>query len=219
MLITFEGGEGAGKSTLVDALYEWLKGQGIPVMKTREPGGTELGNRIRELLLNGKNGLHIAPSAELLLMLAARAQHIEEVIQPALERGILVLCDRFNDSTIAYQGAGRGLGMDYVEEMCRMTCHQTLPSLTLYLDLSVDEGFARIKKLEKIDSAKGSGDRFESERETFHHKVRDAFLLLIEQEPERFHVIDASQSKEAVFKEALNIIESRYGTINRKSGS
>jgi dTMP kinase len=204
LLITLEGGEGAGKSTLLDYLFYQLAQTNHPVIKTREPGGSELGEAIRRLLL--QPGLSpIGPKAELLLFLAARAQHIEEVIRPALNTGHIVLCDRFNDSTIAYQGAARGLDFAEIQQFCDLVCREIQPKLTLLLDLPPEEGFKRIRNLFKQETV--VGDRFEAEQLDFHARVRQAFLDLAEQYPERIHLIDASQPKEAVQQEAWRIIE------------
>lgn len=197
MFVTFEGGEGAGKSTLIKGVIEALTSQGLEVLSTREPGGTLLGEFIREALLNGNASYQIDPKAELLLFLASRVQHLEEVIKPALKAGKVVLCDRFNDSSAAYQGNGRGLGIDAVEELCNLACDHIVPDLTFYLDLDPNKGFSRIVR-EK--------DRMEGEGLSFHEKVREGFLQLKKRHPKRIHVIDASQNPEKVLQETLVIL-------------
>lgn len=207
--ITFEGGEGAGKTTLMNHLQKQLETSGYPVLRTREPGGTQLGEQIRHWLLS-RDGAQLCNKAELLLFLAARAQHVEEVIAPALRNGKIVLCDRFNDSTIAYQGAGRGLGIKYVKEMCLSTCGSVLPDLTFYLDVDPKEGLARTKRTHKENAAGGEVDRIEAERLQFHLDVRSAFLELSKAEPKRLHIIDANNSKSFVFSAAQKILKEKF---------
>lgn len=200
--ITFEGGEGAGKSTLMDGLARVLREQGYFVVTTREPGGTPLGETIRRLLLNHDPAVLIGSQAELMLFLAARAQHIEELIAPALKKGGIVLCDRFNDSTIAYQAVGRGLNADAVDHLCRLVCGVNLPDLTLFLDVDPNVGLKRTQKRSGSVS-----DRIESEKLDFHMRVREAFLTLAKQESQRIHRIDANQERAVVFQEALQKVE------------
>lgn len=202
--ITIEGGEGAGKSTLIETLRDLLAGQGFQVVTTREPGGTTLGNEIRRLTLSHQ--FPIAPKAELLLMLASRAEHIDEVILPALQAGKIVICDRFNDSTIAYQGAARGLGVDAVEKLCKEICGSTLPDLTFYLDVDPEVGLQRSRKLDKQEAKSGELDKIESEKLSFHQAVRQAFLQIASREPHRVVVIDANQPLERVLAEARRIL-------------
>jgi dTMP kinase len=195
--ITIEGGEGSGKSTLIQRLKSHLSQQGIPVVTTREPGGSALGEAIRDLLLHNKNGLSIGATAELLLFLAARAQHLEELIRPALARGKTVICDRFNDSTIAYQGAARNLEPSQIETLCSFVSGTTTPHLTLLLDIDPLIGLERAKK------SRQSMDRLESEQIAFHNRVRDAFRTLAATHPERIILIDATLTPEKVFEKAL----------------
>lgn len=195
--ITFEGGEGAGKTTLINSIASFLKERGFDPIITREPGGSDLGEQIRSLLLDSKGPM--TPQAELCLFLASRSQHIEEKILPALKESKVILCDRFNDSSIAYQGSARGLGMDNVEQICNSICENIKPDLTLYLDLSPQEGLNRIQSCR---------DRIESEKKSFHEKVREGYIKLSETEPNRIKVIDATLSKEKVFKAAVNELNS-----------
>ncbi len=160
---------------MLNLLGDLLVNRGYPLIKTREPGGTHLGEKIRNLLLNCDDDTPICSQAELLLFLAARAQHIEEVIKPALIAGKIVLCDRFNDSTIAYQGAARGLDPKYVRKLCRLICGPINPDLTLFLDVNPDVGLMRTNKLEKEHAATGQFDRIEKEAIDFHQRVQKAF--------------------------------------------
>lgn len=204
--ITLEGGEGSGKTTLIHQLSHFLKEQGYCVVLTREPGGSRLGETIRGWLLRDQE-LKIGAEAELLLFLAARAQHIEETIAPALKEGKIVLCDRFNDSTIAYQGGARGLGVKYVQKLCQSVCKSFSPRLTLFLNVSPEIGLARAKAAHKEDAAAGEWDRIESEKLAFHRKIQKTLVILAKKEPLRIHSIDANQSQRFVFQEAVSIIQ------------
>lgn len=188
--ITLEGGEGAGKSTSLAFIRDYFASRGLPLVVTREPGGTPLAEQVRELLLQ-KRDEAVAPDAELLLMFAARAQHIAGLIRPALARGEWVLCDRFTDATYAYQGGGRGLSMARIAELESLVQGGLRPGLTLLLDLPVAEGLARAE-------ARAEKDRFESEREEFFERVRAAYRARAAAEPGRFRVIDASRPIPAV---------------------
>lgn len=207
LFITLEGGEGAGKSTLMHQLANYLRDQGYQVIITREPGGTSLGEEIRQWLLMHRSSVSIGSQAELLLFLAARAQHIEEVIRPALQDKAVVLCDRFNDSTIAYQGAARGLSMEYVKRLCQLVCGEIQPHLTLFLDVEPGVGLKRTKKIAKEQAAIGELDRIESQTMDFHGEVRAAFKTLAQQEPARIRQIDANQSQDEVFLQALQALK------------
>ncbi len=197
VFITFEGGEGAGKTTLIEAILPKLSSQ-RKVLKTREPGGTFLGETIRDMLLKHKEPL--SSYAELSLFLASRAQHVEETILPALRSGKVVLCDRFHDSTIAYQGFARGLGMSEVEAFCKFLSQGLEPALTLYLDIDPEVGLMRAKKVRHQD-------RMEAETLAFHRKVREAYLSIHQKNPKRFHLLDASQPFEKVLALAMRWIE------------
>lgn len=201
MFITLEGGEGAGKTTLMKALGSFLRAQGISVIEIREPGGTRLGEAIRELVLHSKES--ISPYAELALFLASRAQHVSEVILPSLRSGAWVLCDRFHDSTVAYQGGARGLGMEEVSQFCRFISGFLDPDLTLYLDLDPSEGLLRAK-------SRCAQDRIESENLSFHQKIRDSFLAIHKKDPNRFRLLDASLPLDAVYKKAIVILEEAF---------
>lgn len=188
--ISLEGGEGAGKTSAITALRDQLQARGHEVVLTREPGGTPLAERIRELVLQPQ-GETLAAEAELLLVFAARAQHVRKVIRPALERGAFVVSDRFTDSSYAYQGEGRGLDAGWIAELERQVVGLK-PGLTLLLDLDVREGRARTAGRDLWP------DRIESEQDDFFERVRQGFRKLAAAEPQRFRVIDASQTPEQV---------------------
>jgi dTMP kinase len=185
LFVSLEGGDGCGKTTLAAYLVEQLQQKGYTVFKTREPGGTPLSEQIRHLLLNPQGGYSVSSHAELLLYLAARAQNYEERIRPALHRGEIVICERFHDSSIAYQGGARHLGMEYVEKLCQLVCPH--PDFTLFLDVDPEEGIRRVKA-----ERKASFDRLEQEKLQFHREVRQGYLHLVDAYPERIALVDAS---------------------------
>ena len=187
-LITLEGGEGVGKTTNLAFIERYFDDRGIPLLRTREPGGTPLGENIRELLLQG-DAMDL--KAELLLVFAARAQHVAAVIRPALSVGTWVLSDRFTDASYAYQGGGRGLSLEMIETLERWVQDMLQPDLTLLLDLPVETGMARAKD-------RGRPDRFESEQLDFFERVRVAYVGRAKAYPQRFRRIDASQALETV---------------------
>jgi len=187
LFIAFEGGEGAGKSTQTQLLTEWLEARGHAVLLTREPGGTPLGKSLREILLDNKTGT-IAPRAEALLYAADRADHVATVIRPALEKDFVVITDRYIDSSIAYQGAGRVLSSGEVARISRWASESLFPNLTIILDIPAEIGLGRIKKK----------DRLESEPLAFHERIRQEFLQLALMDPERYLVVDATQSVEQI---------------------
>ncbi|CAM3772763.1 dTMP kinase [Ectopseudomonas alcaliphila] len=186
LFITLEGPEGAGKSTNREYLAERLREQGVDVLLTREPGGTPLAERIRELLLDPSDE-PMAADAELLLVFAARAQHLQQVIRPALAKGSVVLCDRFTDATYAYQGGGRGLSIERIAQLEQFVQGELRPDLTLIFDLPIEIGLARA-------AARGRLDRFEQEGRGFFEAVRQAYLQRAEQAPQRYRVLDAGQT-------------------------
>ena len=204
--ITFEGIEGCGKSTQIRRLRDVLSERGIPVLLTEEPGGSGVGKILRGILLN-RTGVEIAAEAELLLFMADRAQHIREVIEPALNRQKVVLCDRFADATMAYQGFGRGLDREMIDILNRFALRGVTPDLTLLMDVPVETGLGRA--LARIAGKKESEreDRFESEQMDFHRRVRDGYLHLASREPERFRIIDASGDIEATHRAILREVE------------
>jgi dTMP kinase len=190
MFITFEGVEGCGKTTQLKLLKERLRVAGHRVTATREPGGCPIADQMRAILLDAANSA-ITPLAELLLYAAARAQHVQEVIQPALERGEVVLCDRFTDATVAYQGHGRGLDLGTITELNRLATGELEPQLTLLIDCPVEVGLGRARA--RIEAASGAREeRFELESVRFHERVRQGYLALADAAPDRFLVIDGS---------------------------
>lgn len=197
--ITLEGGEGAGKSTCLALIRNYFAEQGLPLLVTREPGGTPLAEEIRALLLQ-KREEPVAADAELLLVFAARAQHLAQVIRPALLRGDWVLCDRFTDATYAYQGGGRGLSMQRIAELEAMVQGDLRPGLTLLLDLPVAQGMARAE-------GRAEKDRFESEQHEFFEKVRAVYRARAAAEPARFRIVDASRSLAEVEAAARQVLD------------
>ncbi len=193
LFITFEGPDGSGKSTQARLLAQRVRQRGRDVLESVEPGGTPIGQQIRRILLDPANQ-ELTPTAELLLMFAARAQNVEQWIWPALEQGRIVISDRFSDSSIAYQGAGRGLGWEKVLELDRIACHGLKPDLTLCIDIDTETGLARA-----LGRPEGAAEwRFEEQAVEFHHKVRAAYHELARREPRRFRLIDGSGTREEV---------------------
>jgi dTMP kinase len=201
--ISLEGGEGAGKSTQHSRIVEWLSEHGKTVVEAREPGGTPVSEQIRQVLLDTRNaGLN--PTAELLLMFAARSQLVEEVIRPALADGSVVVCDRFADASYAYQGGGRQLGADTVARVETLVLSGLQPDLTLLFDVPVEMGMKRV-------AGRGSADRFEVESILFFERVRKAYLERAAANPGRFRVIDASLELEQVWQQVQSVLESTFG--------
>ena len=194
--ITFEGPEGSGKSTQLRMLGERLRMSGQDVLETQEPGGTAIGIQIRHVLLDAKNR-ELCPTAELLLMFASRAQNVDQIILPALAAGRTVLSDRFTDSTLVYQGVGRGLGADVVNELDRIACRGLIPDLTLLIDIDAETGLARARQT-----------RMEEQGVGFHRRVREAYRQLAADEPARVKLIDGSQTREAVAEQVWNAVAS-----------
>jgi dTMP kinase len=188
VFITFEGGDGSGKSSQASLLEEWLASRGHTVLRTREPGGSDLGVELREIILHRRG--YIAPRAEALLYAADRAHHIATVVRPALDRGEIVLQDRYIDSSVAYQGAGRVLDAAEIRTLSQWATEGLAPALTILLDLAPED--AR----ERLDAARDRYDRLEAEQLDFHHRVRDAYRAIAESDPERFLVLDARRSRD-----------------------
>jgi dTMP kinase len=201
--ITLEGIEGAGKSTVAKFVREWLEARGKGVTLTREPGGTPLAERVRALVLD-RQGEPITPPTETLLMFAARGLHLENLIRPALARGEWVVCDRFTDATRAYQGAGRGVNLAWIEQLATEIQRGLAPDCTLLLDLPVRTGLERVKKR----SGPTPTDRFEEEPAKFFERVRDAYLELARAEPRRIRIINAAGSVDEVQKAVAAVLES-----------
>ncbi|GAW85603.1 dTMP kinase [Bathymodiolus platifrons methanotrophic gill symbiont] len=196
--ITLEGGEGVGKTTNIAYIQSLLKSENIPLVLTREPGGTALAENIRQLLLD-KEQEAIAEQTELLMMFAARAQHIKHVIKPALDRGDWVLCDRFTDATYAYQGGGRNMDLSTIQWLENFVQADLRPDLTLLLDAPIELGMQRAQQRGKLD-------RFESEKMAFFDKVRQAYLSIAEQQPKRVKIVDATQSLDNVQSQIKQIL-------------
>jgi dTMP kinase len=215
--ITFEGLDGVGKSTQLENLAGWLRERGLDVITTREPGGTILGQNLRSVLLSSRTA-GLSPLAEMALMFADRAQHIDEQILPALQRGQWVLCDRFTDSSEAYQGFGRQLGSDAVLTLHKILCHDLKPDLTILMVSDLDHNLSRARKRNR-EQAKLTADdenRFEKENRVFHQRVLDGFLNIAKREPERVIEIDARASMTAVKAKIAAAVEERLLT-NSKS--
>jgi len=198
LLITFEGIDFCGKTTQVLLLQEHLIAKGHEVVVVREPGGTDISEKIREILLDKEN-LHMEPTAEMLLYQASRAQLTGEVVLPALKEGKTVICDRYFDSTTAYQGYGRGLDLELIQKVSQLASSSLRPGLTFILDISPQELFARVKNLDLFqDSAQIRTDRMEVPRISFHEKVRKGYLKMAASEPDRFRVVPASKTVEEI---------------------
>lgn len=213
--ITIEGGEGVGKSTQIGRLRDFVATSGIEVVVTREPGGTRRAERIRELLLETSE--EAMPSAcELLLMFAARSTHLENVIRPALARGAWVICDRFTDATYAYQGGGRGLPLEHIATLEAMVQGALRPDMTLLLEAPLEVSAARASAR---NAAAGASDRFEQERREFFERVRAAYLDRARREPQRFVVVDATHSMEAVTVAIQKAVAERLPGLSQMSRS
>ena len=202
LFVTFEGPEGSGKSTQLAALADFLEAQGVPVVRTREPGGTPIGEQVRRILLDHANqGMH--PRTEVLLFQASRAEHVTKRIAPALEQGQVVLCDRYADSTLAYQGYGRQTDLAALAQVVAYATGGVMPDLTLLLDLPVEEGLRRRRPLLQ------EWNRLDAETLAFHRRVRQGYLRLAAQEPARWVTIDARRSMDAVQAEVRRVVVAR----------
>jgi dTMP kinase len=199
--ISFEGIEGSGKSTQGKLLADYLRSKGHNVLETVEPGGTKIGDKIRKLLLEPQN--HMDPLAELLLYYSSRAQHVREVVYPAILKNSIVITDRFTDSTVAYQGYARGIDLTIIQSLNEIVVPDLKPFLTFLLDLDVEDGLRRNRDARKED-------RFELETIAFHNRVRKGFLQIAEEEPKRVKVVNASRSAEDVSKEIVKIMEESW---------
>lgn len=208
-LISFEGGDGSGKTTQLKLLDKYLASRGKSCLSTREPGGTTLGEMIRKILLEAGK-VEIASPTELFLYLADRAQHVHEVIRPALASGRLVLCDRFTDSTLAYQGYGRGVDLDMLRRLNQVASHGITPDVTFLLDCPVEVGLSRTAQRNmNLKSGGSREDRFEQERADFHERVRRGFLELARAEPKRIYVLDAACPTEEVHHKIKKIVDGK----------
>jgi len=208
--ITFEGLDGSGKSTQIEKLARKLCAEGLPVIVTREPGGTAMGEKVRHLLLDTGTA-KLSPLAELALMFASRAQHIQEIIEPALAQGRIVLCDRFTDSSEAYQGAGRKLGSEPVRALHRTLCGNLEPDLTILLDSDVAASVKRarrrnVARVSGNDRAQGDENRFEQENRSFFTRVRNGYLAIANREPQRVVLVDARGTPQETHKKIMDIV-------------
>ena len=206
LFITFEGIDGSGKSTQMRMLAERLRSDGRCVFENVEPGGSRIGQQIRRILLHKDNG-DLAPTAEMLLMFAARAQNVDESILPALSRGDIVLSDRWTDSTTAYQGYGRGLGSDIVLDIDRIACRGLVPDVTICVDIDPAVGLARARA--RASARQDVETRLEQEELAFYRKVRDGYAQIATEEPARFHLVDGERAPEAIASEIWGLIAPR----------
>ena len=218
--ITFEGLDGCGKTTQLEKLATVLRAEGIEVLTTREPGGTEIGERIRTVLLDSRTA-GLDPMAEMALMFASRAQQIAQVIMPSLENGRWVLCDRFTDSTEAYQGGGRQLGSDAVLQLHKVLCRGLWPDLTILMDSDVDHSVKRARRRNKmaVDGALPDENRFEQESYAFFTRVHEAFLAIAKREPQRVALVDARRPADIVHPEIVAIVQERLMRLKKESTS
>jgi dTMP kinase len=210
VFITFEGPDGSGKTTQIRLLAEWLREQGREVVLTREPGGTEIGNQIRTVLHDPRNTMMDART-EILLFSASRAQHVAQLVQPALAAGKVVISDRYADSTLAYQGYGRGLDLEMLRTITGFATGGLTPDLTLYLDVAPQEG------LQRKQAGGDEWNRLDAEALEFHQRVRAGYLGLVEQEPERWVVINAARSVEEVQAEIKALVQARLNQVKRET--
>jgi dTMP kinase len=212
MFITFEGIEGAGKSLQIARTEEYLKKRGIPCLTTREPGGTDFGRALRPILL-GTDGCRREAICELLLYLADRYQHLKEVIEPAVKRNLVVLSDRYQDATRAYQGTARGIAESTVEKLTRII-GITEPDKTILLDLDPEEGLPRARRRNENCPVAGAEGRFEAEDLSFHRRVREAYLKLAARFPERIHVVSATGTPDEVFSRIAPLIDTWISPVS-----
>lgn len=207
VFLSLEGPEGCGKSTQGALLADWLRSFGLSVVTTREPGGTPTGEMIRDILQHHASGEEIAEETEMLLFAASRAQHVAHVIRPALQQGTWVVCDRFVDSSLAYQGVARGMGLDRVLEANELALNGLWPNITLWFDLSVETC------LERVSARKGRPDRFEAEAPVFHRKVSEAYAQLADRFADRFVRIPAADGVEVIAKRVQDVLRQRYPEV------
>lgn len=213
LFITFEGVEGSGKTTQILRLKKYLTRKGLACKVTREPGGVSISEKIRKILLDPEHR-RLVPFSELLLYEAARAQHIEEVIKPLLKKGTIVLCDRFNDASIAYQGYGRKIDLNLIRRLNRLVSQGIKPDLTFLLDCPSDIGLKRALQRNRMSRNEKEG-RFEREKIVFHHRVRKGYLEIAKKDPRRVKVIDTRAGEEKVFEKIREIVDKILGFVQR----
>jgi dTMP kinase len=214
LLITFEGIDGTGKTTQFRLLADYLSERGYSICETREPGGTSVGEQIRDILLASSTG-GLAPLAELSLIYAARAQHLDEVVRPALARGEIVLCDRFNDASLAYQGNGRKLGVKTVKALDKIICGRTQPDLTILLDMNPRRSLVRA--LGREAQSESHQGRFEAQGLDFHSRVRAGYLALARSRPKRIKVVNADRTVDIIHKEICAIMDAFLRSRGKKT--
>jgi dTMP kinase len=216
MFITLEGIEGSGKSTQILHIFHFLNTSGLKCVMTREPGGTQIGKKIRSILLDPDSAV-MNSAAELLLYTADRIQHIQEIILPAIAEGGTIVCDRYFDATLAYQGFARGLDMTLIQNLHQLICRNLMPDLTFLLDLSPEIGLRRAWNQLRSGSRVDTESRFEKEAIAFHERVRTGYLTIAENEPERFRIIDAAQNEDHVQSQIIRILESEIRQFGDQS--
>ncbi len=210
LFITFEGPEGAGKTTQLKMLSEHFAGLGRECVVTREPGGTPIAEQLRELVKHHSGDEPVFAETELLLFAASRAQHVRFLIEPAVARGAVVLCDRFADSTTAYQGYARQLDMDFIRRLNQYAVGNCVPDMTILLDLPPEDGFKRTAT--RMETA-GRHDRIEAEALTFHHLVRQGFLAIAKAEPQRVKVVSALAAAEVIHQQIMELVRNAFGPL------
>ncbi|PKK92089.1 MAG: dTMP kinase [Candidatus Wallbacteria bacterium HGW-Wallbacteria-1] len=211
LFITFEGPEGSGKSTQSKKVQERIAARGIQTRWTREPGGTPLGDKIRSILIDPENG-GMADLTEVLLLAAGRNEHVDKVIAPGVEEGKVIVCDRFADSTLAYQGYGRGVSMDHLRYLHGMVTKGLAPDLTILVDIESERGLARVKSRGEVQG----GDRIEREEIDFHRRLRSGYLEMAGNYPERYEIVDGDRSLDEVFEDILTRLEKRFELFRGK---
>ncbi len=217
LFITFEGVEGSGKTTQIQRLKKYLTKKGIPCKVTREPGGCPIGEKVRKILLNPDH-LEMVPTSELLLYEAARAQHVTEVIKPFLRKGGVVLCDRFSDATVAYQGYGRRVDLKWIERLDDLSSQGIRPDVTFLLDCPSDLGLKRALQRNRALKQEKE-ERFEREEIQFHRRVRKGYLAIAKKEPHRVKVIDTREGEEKVFEKVRKIVDNLISRVQGVRGS
>ena len=206
LFITFEGIEGSGKTTQIYLLRDYVEEKGYRCKITREPGGCPIGDKIRDILMDSENE-NLTPLSELFLIIANRAQHVAEVIEPALSKGRVLICDRFHDATVAYQGFARGVPLDLIERLNQRVARGLKPDLTILLDCPVDLGLERAKERMANENVSAKEGRFEGEQRDFHQRVRDAYLAIAKAEPHRIKVVDGSGDEHTVEREIRQLVD------------
>ncbi len=207
LFITFEGIEGSGKTTQIHLLRDYVERKGYRCQITREPGGCRIGDKIRDILMDSSNE-NLTPLSELLLIMANRAQHVTEVIEPALRDQRILICDRFHDATVAYQGFARGVALDLIERLNQTVAGELKPDLTILLDCPVEVGLARARERMANENVSWKEGRFEGEQRDFHQRVRDAYLTIAKAEPHRIKVVDGSRDEHTVEREIRQLVSS-----------